>query len=211
MHHSQPCMSCSSSIPGIDRWLDSQCCIGARHSHQWCRGKTIRPRVREATASAGLNDHELNSGQKGWLEDLLQWECSTKQVRQIRSPSAVARTMTPLVSVLESVKDSIRPGRSHSRCCRCHGRAALRANRDRGLESRERPDARYCPSVQGRDCGYESEGMGVSMVGIYAHTRHVPGDATIGQGVTSSEVSHRRQFWQSIPFLIAEITLHGFR
>ena len=209
--HSQPRMSRAASIPGIDRWLDSQCYIGVRHSHQWCRGKTIRPRMRESTASTGLSDDELNSGQKGLLEDLLQWECSTKRMRQIRFPTALARTMAPSKAELRSARDSIRPGRSHSRCSRCDGRVALRANRDRALESRDRLHAGHCPGVQSRDCAYESEGMSVSIVSIHTHTRHVPGDATIGQGMTSSEVSHRRQFWQSSPILIAEITLYGFR
>lgn len=167
--------------------------------------------MREFTEGAGLRDNELNSGQLGLLEDLGRLECSWKQVRQIPFPFGAVRTTAPSRSVLRSGRDSIRPDRSHSRCCTYGGRAARLENCDRALGSRERPGARLCANVQRSGDENESDGMSVPIVSTHDHTRHVQGDATTGQGMTSSEVPHRRQFWQSIQFLVSEKALHGFR
>ena len=162
--------------------------------------------------SARLSDNEFNSGQKDGLEGLGQWECSRKPLRHIRFPFAVVRTTAPSLSVQRPVRDSIRPGRSHSRCCRSDDRAALPENRDRAVRSLDRQDASRCASVQYSGGGArESEGMNVLTVSIHGDKRHVQGDAAIDQGMTLSEVPRRRQFWQSIQFQVSKKSLHGFR
>lgn len=167
--------------------------------------------VRRIGESAGLSDNEFNSGQRSLLEGLGQLECSRKPQRQIRFPFAVVRTTAPSLSVQWPARDSIRPGRSHSRCYRSDDRAALPENRDRAVRSLDRPDARFCASVQCSGGARESEGMNVLAVSIHGDKRHIEGDVAIDQGMTSSEVPHRRQFWQSIQFQVSKKSLHGFR
>ena len=164
-------------------------------------GQTSRQRMREFTEGAGLSDNELNSGQRGQPVGLGQLECNWKQLRQIHFPFAVVRTTTPSLSVLPSGSDSIRPDRSHSRCCRNGGRAARLESRaawlencDRELDSRDRPHAKCCANVRSSGDEYESQGMRVSIVNTHNHTHHVQSGAAIDQGMTSSEVPHRRQF-----------------
>ena len=161
--------------------------------------------------SAGPSDNEFNSGQRGLLEGLGQRECSKKKVRHIRFPFAVVRTTARSMSVQRPTRDSIRPDRSHSRCCRSDDHAALPENRARAVRSPVRPDARFCASVQCSGGARESEATNVLAVSIHGDKRHVQGDAAIDQGMTSSEVPHRRQFWQSIQFQVSKKSLHGFR
>ena len=87
----------------------------------------------------------------------------------------------------------------------------LLENCDRVSFFRDRRNASNCANVHMSGGEYVADNTSVPIVSILRRTRRVEGVAAIDQGMTLSEVPHRRQFWQSIRFLVAEQTLHGFR